>query len=135
LKIISKIKTWLSFNKEVVGIIVVLSIVMLIYYQINSKRQEFETKVYTEQVKLKKLEFDKIYSSDIYNVKRKLDKIIFEIDYEYQDKDYQNSTILYWEFVTPELEKILEKRDFEKLIVRCNKDNPEQIMVYINNNH
>lgn len=135
MKIISKIKTWLSFNKEVVGIIVVLSIVMLIYYQINSKRQEFETKVYTEQVKLKKLEFDKIYSSDIYNVKRKLDKIIFEIDYEYQDKDYQNSTILYWEFVTPELEKILKKRDFEKLIVKCNKDNPEQIMVYINNNH
>lgn len=130
-KTIDNIRIWASFNGGLVSIIILLSILIIAYYQINSKRQIFSSQEYTEEVVLNNIRFDKVYSSNIYNTKRKLDKIIFDVDYRYLSKNYKATTIVYWEYITPKLEYVLEKRTLEKLFVKCNKNNPEQIMVFV----
>lgn len=130
-KLIERIKTWIFFNNDLISVIVILSILVIVYYQINSKREVLDSIDYTEIVKLKGLEFEKFYTTNFYSTERKLDKIVFDIDYEYQNKVYQNKTILYWEYITPKFEAILKNRNFERLIVKCNKTNPNQTMVYL----
>ena len=90
---------------------------MFFFYGFHTNRNNYSAKTYTEIVKPTNIKFEKIYSSNFYNVNIKIDRIIFEAEYEYENRKYQSKAILYWEFISPKLESILDNNEIEKLVV------------------
>ena len=102
------------------------------YWYFTKSRRYIDLTAYTIEVELIRLDYQKVYAlPESYPTKQKLDKIIFELEYFYKNKKYQAKSTRYWEYLTPKFKRILEKGTLENLTVKCKKDAPEAVMVFV----
>ena len=129
---ISELKEWIAFNKTIIGCVLSVLILFVLYYTITTSYRSIELNDYTESVNILNIEYDRInFLPGIYSTEQKLDKIVFEIDYEYDGEKYESISNMYWEYVNPSLERILDSNELDKLQVKCKKGQPEDVMVFI----
>ena len=129
---IDEIKDWFYFNNDLLIAIFTALIFGFGYWFFTQNNRQIDLKSYDIEVQLIQLEYEKIYSlPDFYSTKQKLDKVIFDLQYLHNNIKYNSKTVIYWEYFSPNLERIIENNEFEKLTIKCKNDSPEKAMVFI----
>ena len=106
-------------------------IFLFLYFSFTRSYRSINFEDYTEVVDVISIKQEKIYSlPDFYSTKQKLDRIIFEVSYRYKGEQYNSKSIIYWEFLPPSLERIIDKKDWAKLEVRCKQKYPDEVMIF-----
>ena len=123
-------KNWIRFNSEITGITISLIFFIVVYLYFTNYSRKIDFKDFTEKVELVDLEYEKIYSlPGFYSTDKTLDKIEFKLLYNYKKAEFESSSILFKEYICPDLERIIDNKDLEKLEVMCKKDSPRQSIV------
>lgn len=132
LNTIDEIKDWFYFNKDLLIAISTALIFGFGYWILTKSNRQIDFKSYNNEVQLIHLNYEKSYSlPEIYSTKQKLDKIIFDLEYLHNNINFKSKAVVYWEYLTPKFEKIIEDKEFDKLIVKCKNNFPEEAMVFI----
>jgi len=128
---IDEIKFWIDINS---GRIMVFSVLLLIlfygYFSHNNRKVNFQE--YTTEVELINFNYEKSYSlPNFYSTEPKLDRIIFNLTYFHKRIKYESKAVVYSQYISPQFEKIIENKEFDNLIVRCKKETPKEVMIFI----
>ena len=133
-KNLSSLKDTFQLNPNLIGIFISLFIFVCIYWYAKDNSRKINYSEYTEEVELVTLDFEKTFINEgFYTTKVKLDKILFELNYKFEDQLYHSNSVLYWEQITPKLLMALDKNELHKIKLMCKSNNPKDVAVMLNN--
>ena len=128
----SEIKDWFFFNRAAITTLITSVVFLLIYFAFTRGSRKVNLSDYTEQVELISIKYEKVNSLPaLYSTEEKLDRIVFDLKYIYNNKVIESTTNVYWEYCTPKIVNILDYNQLEKLTVRCKKERPDQAMIFV----
>ncbi|MFK7983281.1 MAG: hypothetical protein AB8G86_25090 [Saprospiraceae bacterium] len=84
---------------------------------------------FTKEVEVRNIKATKKYAKKMYGAE--VDRIVFEVEYIYKKRVYKSSVTMRWVYLSPKLINIVDKKAFEKLIVKCDEASPKKIMVFV----
>ena len=126
-----EIKFWFDNNNgQILLFFVIVSIFLYGYFTTSYKHIDFQE--YTNEVELVNFDFEKSYAlPDFYSTKQKLNKIIVDLIYFHNGIKYESKAILYRKYITPQLESIIEKKEIDRLMVKCKNGFPQEVMIFV----
>jgi len=107
----------------------ILIILLLIFIKCSGTTKGIDFKAYTNPVEVMAINANKKYAKQMYGVK--LDRIVFEIAYTYNQREYESNVTMHWQYLSPKLIEIVDKKAFEKLIVKCKNNTAKEVMIFV----
>jgi len=129
---IEKVRSFGSFFVKILIYISIALVFVIGYFHFTKSYRQIDLESYTSEVELTDIKYEKKYQlPGLYSTKQELDKIVFDLEYFYKDRKYKSKAIIYWENVPLGMERIIDNNEIEKLIVKCNNEEPEKVMVFV----
>jgi len=106
----------------------ILIILLLSFFKCSEKNKVNAPQIFTKEVSVHYIKATKKYARKMYGAK--LDRIVFEVAYTYNQRAYKSNVTMGWMYLSPKLISIVEKKAFEQLIVKCKETSPKEIMIF-----
>lgn len=126
-----EIRFWIETNSDRIMIFIIMIFIFLYGYISQSYRQT-DFYEYTSKVELVNFDYEKSYAlPDFYSTNQKLDKIIFDLTYFHNGVKYESKSVVYNKYLTPQFERIIENKEMDRLVVKCKKEAPDEVMIFV----